>query len=160
MLPGSMLWALAVARARALVRGGTPCRRAPPANLASGGTTVHTTILHSDPAEFQGGGPFYLTEMNPRLSTVPPPRTVRRGRRLRRTCPSITSCVSCPALGFEAWKGQADLSWAPSGSRPSLTNRHKAMSNFLASATVRTLRMRPLDPPSRSCNHLARALPG
>jgi hypothetical protein len=84
----------AMARAIALVRGGTPCRRALPANLASGGTDAHTTILYSDPAEFQGGWPNLFDGYEPKaLNGTTPSDRVAQPKRSAHLSQDHVMCV-------------------------------------------------------------------
>ena len=55
---------------------------------------------------------------------------------------------------------QAALIVAPSGTTPSVTNRHKAMRSFLASATIETRRTRPRSDLTRSRNQRLSAVSG
>jgi hypothetical protein len=56
--------------------------------------------------------------------------------------------------------GQAALSLAPSGTTPSVTNRHRATRSFLANATMATRRTRPRSDRTRSRNQRLRAVSG
>jgi hypothetical protein len=73
-------------------------------------------------------------------------------RRTTATFPRITGCLALAAQAGLETDQVAGFKTAPSGTTPSVTNRHSAISSFLARATTMTLRTRrPVDP-TRSRN--------
>jgi len=109
-----------------------------PANLTSGGMTIPTTVPHSGPESSRRVAPLCEDGgQAPCRTTVTPPWTTEPGR----LGSPDSACSADQDAGFMA---------APSGTTPWLTNRHSAISNFRASATTITFRMRVPITPARS----------
>jgi hypothetical protein len=103
-------------------------------------------------------------------------KTGRSPKVLSESCPlgpcGASRSRGAPSGGVTSWRSSlrdrqelyrcshAAFNSAPSGTRPSVANRHKAIRSLRASATVSTRRMRPFEAPSRLCNQRVNALLG